>query len=154
MRVSILLALAGSALFLAACSDAGISQIRRRADAETAAGTATKGNDPSRGGSNANPTPESPQPDPAPATPTPAPDGGAKPAEAGTPPAPTTCTTPKCFAFGGYAACKATDGAGREVSMGCENGGCACKGGSGASFNGDPASGNDAALLFLANCCK
>lgn len=158
MRVSILLALAGSALFTAGCSDAGISQIRRRADNETA--ETAKGSDGSKGGSNANPTPapaDSPV-TPPPSTPS-SPDGGATPAPTpdggGAPPANNTCTTPKCFGIGGYGGCKATDSAGNQIKMGCQTGDCACQGGSNADFAGDVSSTNDAVQLFIAHCgCK
>lgn len=64
--------------------------------------------------------------------------------------------TREAAAFG-VAGCKATDGAGVSVTMGCQDGACAClKGGqTTATFEGDASSAADASQLFLSSCdCK
>lgn len=146
------MALAGSALLLAACSDAGdASSIRRRANSDSPASAAPSKapNDGSMGGSSASPTPAPPPSAPAPATP----DGGATTPPA-TPAPAGSCANPKCFGVGGIGGCKATDGTGANVTMGCQDGACACLAGgqTTATFAGDVNSASDAAQLFLANC--
>lgn len=156
MRVLFLLATLGGVL-VGACSGAdGPSPIQHRAstDPPSTAQAPKSPSDGSQGGSNADPAPAPP------ATPTPSdpppvtPDAGG----ATTPPAPAgACGNPKCFAAFGVAGCKATDGAGVSVTMGCQDGACAClKGGqTTATFEGDATSAADASQLFLSSCdCK
>ena len=83
---------------------------------------------------------------------------GATPAPAPAPPptpaAPGTCGNPKCLGGNGLAGCKATDGAGDLVTMGCQDGACACFTGGQETieFDGDVNSPDDAVQLFLTNC--
>jgi len=97
------------------------------------------------------PPPSTPDPNPG------SPDGGAAPtptpAPAPTPPAPGSCGAPKCFGLAGVGGCKATDAAGDLVTMGCQDGACACvAGGQTTTFDGDVNSTDDARSLFLTNC--
>lgn len=85
-------------------------------------------------------------------------DAGAK-VDASKPPpsAPGTCGNPKCAAVGGLCGCKATDGAGNNITMGCQGGACACfdaRGNDVRDFDGtcdDPAS---AAIAFQQCACN
>jgi hypothetical protein len=156
MRV-LLFAAGASVLLLVACSDgAGASTLQRANDLSPARQPASKStsNDGSHGGSNASPTPASPTP---PSDPTPATDAGTGTAPTtppATPPAPGSCASPKCFGLGGFGGCKATDSAGAAVTMGCQDGACACVAGgqTTSTFAGDVNSGDDARQLFLTNC--
>ena len=157
MRVLLVAVLVGSAHLTAACSDAGDVSIRRSPSRDTASSApagspATSTQTQAPPASPASPA-STPQPDPAPATPAPVPTTTPAPPPA-TPPAPGSCGNPKCFAAGGFGGCKATDGTGATVTMGCEDGGCACFAGgqNTAAFEGDPNSSDDAAQLFLTNC--
>jgi hypothetical protein len=94
-----------------------------------------------------------PSSDPAPVL-----DGGAAPAPgpapAPAPPVPGSCGAPKCFGLAGVGGCKATDSAGVLVTMGCQDGACACLAGgqTTTTFDGDVNSVDDARSLFLVNC--
>ncbi len=98
-------------------------------------------------------TPPASTPDP-----TPAPDAGTSPspspAPPPAPPAPGSCGAPKCFGLAGVGGCKATDSAGDLVTMGCQDGACACLTGgqTTTTFDGDVTSADDARSLFLVNC--
>jgi hypothetical protein len=91
-------------------------------------------------------------------TPAPSPDAGAAPAPApappATPPVPGSCAAPKCFGLAGVGGCKATDSTGALVTMGCQDGACACVAAdqTTTTFDGDVTSGSDAHDLFLTNC--
>ena len=151
MRV--LFALATSCgLLVGACSDAGgPSPIQRRASS-SAAEPPRSPSDGSQGGSNANPTPAPPAPS---SDPAPTPDAGTAPPGPPLPPAPAgSCGNPKCFAAFGVGGCKATDGAGKSVTMGCQDGACACLTGgqTTATFEGDATNAAEASQLFLSNC--
>ena len=154
MRVLFAAFLAGSALVVSACSDGGENILRRQssvAPERTPASNTSKGGDES-----AKPTPD-PSPPPPSSTPapntSPAPDAGA-PATPKPAPTPGSCGAPKCFAVGGYAGCKATGVAGEVVTMGCQDGACACFAGhqTTARFDGAPAGADEASQLFLVNC--
>ena len=84
------------------------------------------------------------------------PDAGAAPAPAPAPvpPAPGSCGAPRCFGFAGVGGCKATDATGALVTMGCQDGACAClaAGQTTTTFDGDVTSTDDARSLFLVNC--
>jgi hypothetical protein len=58
------------------------------------------------------------------------------------------------LAGGGLAGCKATDANNQVVTMGCQDGQCACFTGNQttSTFAGDPNSPDEAAQLFLTNC--
>ncbi len=111
-------------------------------------------NDPAP--SNPDPSPPAAQPDPQ-STPAQS-DAGAK-IDASKPPpaAPGSCGNPQCFAVGGVCGCKATDGAGNTVKMGCQGGACACFDANGNDTNDfdssceDPAS---AAIAFQQCACN
>lgn len=103
-------------------------------------------------------SPPSQDPTPDPQT-TPSPDGGTTKADASPPAtsAPGTCGNPKCAAGNGLCGCKATDGAGNMIVMGCQDGACACLDGNGNDTNDfnatcdDPAS---AAIAFQQCACN
>ncbi len=111
-------------------------------------------------GSTPAPPSSSPSPGnpPAPQT-TPAQTDAGSMGDAAPPPAsaPGTCGKPKCAATGGLCGCKATDGAGHSVTMGCQGGACACFDANGndtndfASTCDDPVS---AALAFQQCGCN
>ena len=149
MRVLFMLATACGVLLGACSDDGGASPIRRRAEAGTAAPARTPG-DGSQGGSNGSPTPAPPAPASGPA---PAPDAGPTPPT--TPPAPAgSCGNPRCLAAFGVGGCKATNGAGTTVTMGCQDGACACLTGgqTTATFEGDATNAAEASQLFMSNC--
>ncbi|HSO36838.1 MAG TPA: hypothetical protein VLT33_30135 [Labilithrix sp.] len=152
MRV--LFILASAALVLGACSDAGgPSPIRRRASSEATGGAEAQQSDGTPGGGANAPTPTpAPSSDPSPGTPD---AGSTTPSPTPPPPAPAgSCGNPKCFAAFGTGGCKATDGAGASVAMGCQDGACACVSGgqTTATFEGTVNSAADASQLFLSNC--
>jgi hypothetical protein len=96
---------------------------------------------------------------PPPSEPAPTPPAGSASAPAPAPPAPTppapgSCGAPKCFGLAGIGGCKATDSAGDLVTMGCQDGACACLSGgqTTTTFDGDVNSADDARGLFLTNC--
>jgi hypothetical protein len=165
MRVffSPMLFLAMIALFVTACSSGsegatlqrGRSASTSRSPEATGAGAAGSGGDANA----ASAAPSMPAPA-APATDTTPADGDAGP---GTQPAPApapsaaalgSCANPKCVGANGFGGCKATDGAGDVVTMGCQGGACGCFAGgqTTATFDGDVTSADDAAQLFLLNC--
>lgn len=153
MRVLLLTAVAAAALTVVACSGGSEDALRRSQDLTTTQAQPTTESNSTGESSTTSTTPPAspPDSDASPATP----EGGATPdgGGAGTP-APGTCATPKCFGFGGFGGCKATDSAGASVVLACDNGGCACltAGTTTSTFAGDVNSGDDAAQLFLANC--
>lgn len=149
MHVLFMLATACGVLLGACSDDGGASPIRRRAETGTAAPARTPG-DGSQGGSSASPTPAPPAPA---SDPAPAPDAGPTPPT--TPPAPAgSCGNPGCLAAFGVGGCKATNGAGTTVTMGCQDGACACLTGgqTTATFEGDATNAAEASQLFLSNC--
>jgi hypothetical protein len=166
MRVFILPVAAMTALILSACSGGteGTTLQRGRSASSTPAVEAAAG---AKGGasnasnaSNASPTAPSAPPPPDSSAASTTSDAGAgatpapAPAPAPTPAAPGTCGNPKCLGGDGLAGCKATDGAGDLVTMGCQDGACACFTGGQETieFDGDVNSADDAVQLFLTNC--
>ena len=77
-----------------------------------------------------------------------------------TPPPPAaagSCKNPKCFATQGLCGCKATDGAGNQIVMACQGGGCACLDGNGDDTNDFTATCDDqasAAQAFQQCACN
>ena len=174
MRVFILAVALMTALILSGCSGGteGSTLQRGRSASSTPTVEATNGSgsDAPGASSNASSTSSSPSAPAAPTAPA-APDSsaassandagaGATPGSAPAPspaPAPAalgTCGNPKCVGGNGLAGCKATDGAGDLVTMGCQDGACACftGGQETTEFDGDVNSADDAAQLFLTNC--
>ena len=151
MRVSILTSVLVMAATLIACSDApssSLANMRRASSANDTdpapASSAPKSAPPSKPSSNA-PTQSDPTPAPSTrdagtsSTPAPAPEPG-------------SCAAPKCIGAAGLCGCKATDSNGALVVMGCQDGQCACTGGTDAQFEGDCTGPDDAKDLFFANC--
>lgn len=105
----------------------------------------------SKGTKSTAPTPSTtPHPSSAPV---PVPDAGAIPTPVPAPPVPGSCGAPTCFELAGVGGCKATDAAGDLVTMGCQDGTCAClTGGQTTTFDGDVNNVDDARSLFLVNC--
>jgi hypothetical protein len=157
MRVLLIAPLAAAALLVAACSGGADDGMTLRRGQDITSGKESKTpSDGSKGGSSDSPTPAPPDstPDPAPSTPSTT-DGGATPTTPPAPPAtPGSCGDPKCFGFGGFGGCKATNAAGQSVVMGCDETGCACVTGgkTTTTFEAEVASGADAKTLFLGNC--
>lgn len=151
-----------TALLLTACSggpEGATLQRGRSASSSRSPEAASAGASGAGGDANASSAPPS-TPPPAPAAGKPPADGdagtGTQPAPA---PAPSTaalgsCGNPRCVGANGFAGCKATDGAGEVVTMGCQGGACGCFAGgqTTATFDGDVTSADDAAQLFLLNC--
>jgi hypothetical protein len=154
---------AATALLVTACSAGpeGTTLQRGRSASSSRSPEATTASAPgSGGGANGSsaapstPAPAAPSADTAPA------DGDAGPGtQPGSAPAPSTaalgsCGNPKCVGANGFGGCKATDGAGDVVTMGCQGGACGCFAGgqTTATFDGDVTSADDAAQLFLVNC--
>jgi hypothetical protein len=67
---------------------------------------------------------------------------------------PGSCASPKCFGLAGIGGCKATGQDGALITMGCQDGACACLIGNQttSTFDGDVATADDARQLFLTNC--
>lgn len=157
MRVFITPLMAATALLVAACSGGTEDSTLQRGRSASSTGAPTAGS-ATGSGSNASSTAGSaPAPAPPPAADT-APAGSdagpAAPAPAPAPAALGSCGNPSCLGGGGLAGCKATDSAGDLVTMGCQDGACACFAGgqTTATFDGDVNSADDAVQLFLANC--
>jgi len=154
MRVSISVALAFTAF---ACSSGPSAVLDHR----SAAGTGEDATDPAPSrkdapqakpsGNDDAPPPSAPPAAPAPSAST-TPDAGPPPAT--TPPTPGSCAAPKCLAGGGLCGCKATDGAGNVVTMGCQDGQCGCFVGQDTTttFDGTCDTQDDAVSLFVTNC--
>jgi hypothetical protein len=157
------LLVAAAALLVTACSGGadGATLQRGRSASSSRSPEATGASAPGAGGdANGSAGPPS---TPAPA----APAAGSAPVDSdagpGTQPAPApapstaalgSCANPKCVGANGFGGCKATDGAGDVVTMGCQGGACGCFAGgqTTATFDGDVTSADDAAQLFLLNC--
>jgi hypothetical protein len=154
---------AAATLLVTACSGGsegavlqrGRSASSSRSPAATSAGATGSGGDANASSAvPSQPAPAAPAADTAPA------DGDAGPGTQPAPaPAPSTaalgsCANPKCVGANGFGGCKATDGAGDVVTMGCQGGACGCFAGgqTTATFDGDVTSADDAAHLFLLNC--
>jgi len=163
MRVFILPFAAMTALLLAACSGGTEGSTLQRSRSASSTRAVQDTTESSGGAPSASATPPSAPAAPPPSDPGPASDtndaGAATtpvpaPAPAPTSAAPGTCGNPKCLGGNGLAGCKATDGAGDLVTMGCQDGACACFVGDQATteFDGDVNSADDAAQLFLTNC--
>ena len=138
-------------LGLVGCSDGTEESSLQRS--QTRAPTRTPAS--SKGTKSTDPTPST-TPHPS-SSPVPVPDAGATPTPAPapvpTPPVPGSCGAPKCFGLAGVGGCKATDAAGDLVTMGCQDGACAClTGGQTTNFDGDVNDVDDARSLFLVNC--
>ncbi len=168
MRVFILPLAAMTALVLSACSGGTEGTTLQRGRSASSTPAVEAANAASSGASNASSTTSSsPSAPAAPAAPDSnaassandagagaTPGSAAPPAPAPVPAAPGTCGNPKCLGGNGLAGCKATDGAGELVTMGCQDGACACFTGGHATteFDADVNSADDAAQLFLTNC--
>lgn len=164
MRVFIAAFVTATALLVTACSVGTEDTTLQRGRSASSARAPGGASGPAAGDSNATSPPSSPAapapPPPPAANATATNDAGASTGPAsGTTPAPApaalgSCGNPKCVGGNGLAGCKATDGAGDVVTMGCQDGACACFAGGQATaeFDGDVNSPDDAAQLFLANC--
>jgi hypothetical protein len=154
MRVLLVPVLAALSLSVVACSGGTEDSTLRRAPSSPARSQA-----PSSSGdttSSATPGPSTP-PGPAGSSTPSAPDAGSgTPAPPAPPavPAPGSCGAPKCFGLGGFGGCTAKDAAGVTVTLGCQDGACACLKGAltTSAFEGDVLSADDARQLFFANC--
>jgi len=154
MRVFFSALVATSALLLAACSGGTEDGTLQRQPGSASSRTPAPGTGSGTKGTGGAPGTSSPGPGSSPVTP----DAGAAPAPAPPAPAPApapgSCGDPKCFGVAGVGGCKATDGAGATVTMGCQGGACACVSGgqNTPAFDGDVNSAEDARQLFLINC--